>query len=382
VQKRFLPLVKGARGGTGSTAEEETAKVEVYGYYRGAKGVSGDYFDFKKVDDTHYALIKCDVAGKGVSAALIMVEVATIFISYCNEWKKSAQRIAGIKDPKARLKAQQEIEPIDTLVYRINDMVEERGFPGRFAALTICILDTETGAVTVCNAGDTIINIYESKKRMMTHNQLPDSPAAGTFASMLVEMKAPFRRVVQKLEHGDVLFLQTDGIEESKRHLRNAAFQEIICDEPGLAVGDVHLGTHKKGDKEGKEEFGTTRIDGVLNALFSKGTYTLVRNHNPIPGEELTFDYSSCTGTAREAVLALMAAEKVYRLIPDPHAGEGNRVIVDTMIAEFLEKHFRQYGRYFSHPLKEQADPAHVTFTHVMEDDQYDDLTILVVRRK
>ena len=55
--------------------------MEIFGYYEGAKGVSGDYFDFKRLDDTHYAMIKCDVSGKGVAAALIMVEVATLFIN-------------------------------------------------------------------------------------------------------------------------------------------------------------------------------------------------------------------------------------------------------------------------------------------------------------
>ena len=179
VQKRFLPLVKGVGTAKGSTAEEENDKVEVYGYYRGAKGVSGDYFDFKKLDDTHYALIKCDVAGKGVSAALIMVEVATIFISYFRDWVKRKESIALIKDPKAKLRAVQELDRIDSLVYTINDMVEERGFPGRFAAFTVCILNSATGATTVCNAGDTIINVYEAEQKKMVHNQLPEFAGRG-----------------------------------------------------------------------------------------------------------------------------------------------------------------------------------------------------------
>jgi hypothetical protein len=116
--------------------------------------------------------------------------------------------------------------------------------------------------------------------------------------------------------------------------------------------------------------------------MFNKGTYALVRNHNAIANEELTFDFSSCTGTAREAVLALIAVEKVYRLIPDPHVGEATRVSVDTNVDSFLQQHFKQYRAYFSHPMAVQQDLGYVTFTHAREDDQYDDLTILVVRRK
>ena len=93
---------EGQPGGEASTAMEENARLEIFGYYKGAKGVSGDYFDFKRLDDTHYALIKCDVSGKGVSAALIMVEVATLFINYFRDWPKRKENITQIKDPKAK----------------------------------------------------------------------------------------------------------------------------------------------------------------------------------------------------------------------------------------------------------------------------------------
>ena len=51
VQKMFLPLAKERDGSKGSTAEEDSKDVEIYGYYEGADEVSGDYFDFKKLDD-------------------------------------------------------------------------------------------------------------------------------------------------------------------------------------------------------------------------------------------------------------------------------------------------------------------------------------------
>jgi hypothetical protein len=55
---------------------------------------------------------------------------------------------------------------------------------------------------------------------------------------------------------------------------------------------------------------------------------------------------------------------------------------VDTIVDSFLQQHFKQYKSYFSHPMAVQQDPGYVAFTHAREDDQYDDLTILVVRRK
>ena len=378
VQKMFLPLVKDKDNRTSNTAEQENSDVVIFGYYEGAKGVSGDYFDIKKLDDTHYAMIKCDVAGKGVPAALIMVEVATLFINHFRDWLKRKQQIQKVTNPKERQTALRALERVDTLVSTINDMVEERGFVGRFAALAVCIYNSANGEVSYCHAGDNIVHTFRAAERRMVHKELAKAPAAGVFQS--ADMPVPYAQVVHKLEPGDTLFLYTDGLEEAERNLRNAQFEIVPCDEPGLKDREEHLGTHKKGETD--EEFGRERIDGIINAVFNNGHYRLVRSHNPIENEELDFDFSMCTGSVKEAVLALVAVEKVYRMIPDPNAGLQNRVMVDAKVAEFLNQHFVQYASYFSHPVEGQQIPGYVTFTHAREDEQYDDLTLLVIRRK
>ncbi len=140
------------------------------------------------------------------------------------------------------------------------------------------------------------------------------------------------------------------------------------------------MGTHKKGESE--EDFGEIRMDGIIRAVFDKARYTLVRSHNPTPNEELVFDFSSCQGTVREAVLALVSVEKVYRMIPDPSRGEESKLTIESKVADFLKDHFLQYERYFSHRVEGGKVTGYATFTRVIEDEQYDDLTILVLRRK
>jgi serine phosphatase RsbU (regulator of sigma subunit) len=375
VQKMFLPLEKDS-----TTGGEETALLEIYGYYEGQKGVSGDYFDFKKLDDTHYAIIKCDVAGHGVPAALIMVEVATLFISYFRDWVKRKDALAHVKDPTERLRLQKELERVDTLVYTINDMIEERGFKGRFAALTICLFNAETGAATVCNAGDRLMHIYDADQRKMVNIELPDAPAAGVFSSMLFDMKRGFRQITQKLDPGDVIFLYTDGFDEAKRFFRNESYEIVSCDEPGLKEGEIHLGTHSKG--QNSEEFGSPRMESVIDAVFNSGRYSLVRHHSPTPGEELVFDFSTCQGTVKEAVLALVAVERVFRAYRDPAADANSRIIVDSNVDAFLKDHFLQYSAYFTHRLDGQGVGSAITFTHLHEDEQSDDLTMLVLKKK
>ena len=82
VQKMFIPLETDSRGNKLTTGRTDTKGAEFFGYYEGAKGVSGDYFDYLKLDERYFAVIKCDVAGKGVPAALIMIEVATLFLNF------------------------------------------------------------------------------------------------------------------------------------------------------------------------------------------------------------------------------------------------------------------------------------------------------------
>jgi hypothetical protein len=82
-----------------------------------------------------------------------------------------------------------------------------------------------------------------------------------------------------------------------------------------------------------------------------------------------------------DAVLAMAALDKVFRLNPDPSAGPSDRIRVDVNIDEFLREHFLEYSRYFHSPVPDEQFPEYVNFTHLREDDQYDDLTILGVRK-
>ncbi len=362
VQKMFIPLETNADGrklSSGSTSDDH---AEFFGYYEGAKGVSGDYFDYIKLDDRHYAIIKCDVAGKGVPAALIMVEVATLFLDYFKDWKYEKN---GYK--------------LGYIVSRINDLIESRGFKGRFAAFTLCIFDSASGAVHFCNAGDNLIHMYCAAERRMKVVTLKESSAAGVFPTFMVDMKGGFAVESLKLAAGDVLFLYTDGIEEAKRLFRRPDLQVLTCAEPGLAPEAAH-GNHSVG--QDNEELGPERVNAIIEAVFAHSSFTLEKWHNPEGAVRYEFDFSSCEGTLEEAILALVSVEKVFRMYADSAATDFSRVQVDRKIDVFLSRHFRQYGLYCSSKRDHPELGEYLYYTRVREDDQYDDLTILAVRKK
>ncbi len=78
------------------------------------------------------------------------------------DWPKRKENISQLKDPKAQQRAIKELERLDPLVYTINDMVEERGFTGKFATLTIVPVQFGNRCSHVCNAGDTKLNIFSA----------------------------------------------------------------------------------------------------------------------------------------------------------------------------------------------------------------------------
>jgi serine phosphatase RsbU (regulator of sigma subunit) len=361
IQKKFIPLDLNREGNKLTSGYKDTKNVEFFGYYEGAKGVSGDYFDYQDLDGRYFAIIKCDVAGKGIPAALIMIQVATMFLSYFKQWKPTEKGMH-----------------IEEVVYQINDFIEALGFKGRFAAFTLCLFDSQTGIVRFCNAGDNIIHWFDASEGKIKTVTLRETPATGVLPNFLVESKGGYTVQSLTVDHGDILFLYTDGIEEAKRRFRNASFQEIICEE---GEKDTPHATHTVG--QGDEEMGPDRVEGIINAVMNKQVYTLHKYHNP-EGEEhdLTFDFTGCEAKVEEVIMGMVSVEKMFRMYKDPKSDAEARVLVDKKVDEFLRKHFRQYRDYCYDTKENPGNDAYMYYTHVQEDDQYDDLTILGVYRK
>jgi len=168
IQKKFIPLKMDSMGNKLTTGKDDYKYAQFFGYYEGAKGVSGDYFDYKNLDGRYFAIIKCDVAGKGIPAALIMIQVATMFLGYFKGWNATAKDAMNI----------------ERVVYQINDFIENLGFRGRFAAFTLCLFDSQTGLLRFCNAGDNLVHWYDATEGQLKTKTLPETPHPGFFPTI------------------------------------------------------------------------------------------------------------------------------------------------------------------------------------------------------
>ncbi|MDR1445825.1 MAG: SpoIIE family protein phosphatase [Treponema sp.] len=363
IQKKFIPLEQDRDGNKLTSGFKDAKNVQFFGYYEGAKGVSGDYFDYQDLDGRYYAVIKCDVAGKGIPAALIMIQVATMFLGYFKQWKPTAKGMH-----------------IEEVVYQINDFIETLAFKGRFAAFTLCLFDSQTGLVRFCNAGDNIVHMFDASEGRIKTVTLPETPATGVLPNFLVESKGGYTVQTLTLDRGDILLLFTDGIEEAKRKFRDSNFKEIICTQ-GDAPNDTPHENHVVG--QGDEEMGPDRVQEIINAVMNKGTYTLHKWHNPEGDDhDLKFDFSDCEGKVEEVIMGMVSVEKMFRCYKSPNFDDNSRVLVDKKVDEYLKKHFLQYRNYCSYTRDYPGGENYLYYTGVAEDDQYDDLTILGIKRK
>jgi len=361
IQKKFIPLELDREGNKLSYGSKDTKYLSFFGYYEGAKGVSGDYFDYQDLDGRYYAIIKCDVAGKGIPAALIMIQVATMFLNYFKQWKPTEK---GMR--------------IEQVVYQINDFIETLGFKGRFAAFTLCLYDSQTGVVRFCNAGDNIIHLFDASEKKIKTLTLPETPATGVLPNFLVESKGGYSVQTITLDAGDILLLYTDGIEEAKRKFRSPDYKDIICEEGEM---DTPHENHTVG--QGDEEMGPDRVEAIINAVMNRQIYNLHKWHNPEGDDkDLGFDFTGSQGSVEEVIMAMVSVEKMFRCYYDPKATDDNKVLVDRTVDAFLKKHFLQYRNYCSFTRETPGNPAYMYYTHIKEDEQYDDLTILGIKRK
>ncbi|MDR2864973.1 MAG: SpoIIE family protein phosphatase [Spirochaetaceae bacterium] len=362
IQKQFIPLEIDKDGNKLTTGSLETEHADFFGYYEGAKGVSGDYFDYRDLDGRFFAVMKCDVAGKGIPAALIMIQIATMYINYFRRWHIKTKGVH-----------------LEDLVYQINDFIEQLGFKGRFAAFTLCLFDTETGLVHFCNAGDNLVRYYDASEHKLKVISLPQTPAVGALPNSVIPFGCGYSVQSLQLDPDDVLLLYTDGIEEAKRKFRNSSFTEIVCGEGGAPPGTVH-GNHVVG--QDTEELGAERVEEIVNAVMNKREYILSKHHNPLGDMQYRFDFTSCTGSVEDVIMALVSVEKVFRLCKDPRAGRSSRVMADKKVDQFLKKHFTGYSSYLLNSEVAIDNPSYVYYSSLTEDEQYDDLTILGIKRK
>jgi sigma-B regulation protein RsbU (phosphoserine phosphatase) len=154
-----------------------------------AKVVSGDYYDFIRLDETHLGVVIADVSGKGVPASLVMATCRGLM----------------------RVSAEGQHSPIEVL-QRVNRLLFADIREDMFVSLAYCVLDSTTGDVTLVRAGhDPPFWFHRGDGAIELLK--PAGLALGVDKGPVFDRAT--RAFTFRMEVGDRLLLYTDGVTEA-----------------------------------------------------------------------------------------------------------------------------------------------------------------------
>jgi sigma-B regulation protein RsbU (phosphoserine phosphatase) len=189
--------------------------LELTGVCHPARMVSGDYYDFVRLGDTTLALAIGDVAGKGISAALLMAALQSIM---------RTQLSAGIPVHAAAHGGNgggHAVFSAAELVSQLNKQVYANTAPEKYATFYFGLYDDESRMLTYTNAGH--LPPILMRDGHAQHLEVTGT-VVGAFPSVTYEEKS------LQLRRGDLLVGFTDGIVEPENEYGEAFGEERLVD--------------------------------------------------------------------------------------------------------------------------------------------------------
>ncbi len=161
--------------------------------YRAARHVSGDYYDYVRVDRDHYGVAIADVCGKGIAASLIMAMCRSSLRSNCPD----------------------NLSPASVL-HQVNSSIFPDIREDMFVSFLYLILERDSKVVRIASAGHEPPLIRRSATGEVVSEEL-SGLAVG------VDKGSVFQRVVKDhqltMESGDIVLLYTDGLIEATNRI-------------------------------------------------------------------------------------------------------------------------------------------------------------------
>ncbi len=166
-----------------------TKSLELKGVCNPARMVSGDYYDFMALPNDGLAFAIGDVAGKGISAALLMATIQSTM---------RTQLSAATGSPLEHLSAAKMVATLNRQLYATTSLE-------KYATFYFALYDEALHTLTYTNAGHLAPMLLRGNDLEMLDST---GTVVGAFPVSVYEEKTV------RLEQGDVLLAYTDGIVE------------------------------------------------------------------------------------------------------------------------------------------------------------------------
>ena len=182
---------------------------DLYASMDAAKEVGGDFYDFYMLDHFTIVFMIADVSGKGIPAAMFMMTAKTLIKGLAESGKNTAE-----------------------IFTEANKKLCENNDAGMFITAWIGKLDLRTGKLEFVNAGHNPPLLCRRGGEVEYLRTKPNFILAG------MEMTRYQTREIQ-LNHGDELFLYTDGVTEAANE-KNELYGEERLKNRLAAAADRH----------------------------------------------------------------------------------------------------------------------------------------------
>ena len=159
---------------------------KISGLMKPAREVGGDFYDYFEIDEDNIGFVIGDVSGKGIPAALIMVEVMTLIQDYTKYY-----------------------DDLSEVFFAINNLLCEGGSEKLPVNCWLAKLNIKTGELNFVNADHKQPLIKQNHGSFKFLNTAPDLDLARI-------KDTEYKSHSIQLNSGDELFLYVDGITEAK----------------------------------------------------------------------------------------------------------------------------------------------------------------------
>jgi len=191
----------------------KTRKLRLTAICQPARIVSGDYYDYESIRDSQVALAIGDVAGKGISAALLMATLQSSLRTQLQNWLEVAMSVGNGATVKAVSTSQ--------VVGRLNNQLHAYTSPEKYATFCLGVFDEPSSTFTYTNAGHLppLLVREGAGQRLDVNGTVVGAFPFSNFDESRLEMKAD-----------DLLVFFTDGITEPENEYGEMFGEDRLVD--------------------------------------------------------------------------------------------------------------------------------------------------------
>ncbi|HEY6372456.1 MAG TPA: SpoIIE family protein phosphatase [Candidatus Sulfotelmatobacter sp.] len=203
----------------------ELESLEVHGFCRPARTVSGDYYDFLTASSHKLILAVGDISGKGISAALLMATIHSAVRAYSVENLPQMREpvavgaVAGAGRVMAAWPEGVEVSP-GALLSLLNHQLYESTPPEKYATLFLGIYDGRTHHLTYSNGGH-LPPILIGKDGTIRRLE-----AGGTVVGLFDNMT--YDEGAVEMHPGEIFLAYSDGVTEPENDFGEFGEQRLI----------------------------------------------------------------------------------------------------------------------------------------------------------